>query len=356
MSNYGVDSDKVKSAKEKLPRLGLLSFIDPRQPWVLVPNGSLLGFFDWIPEKLRVGPWKPIAPILLVTMTGLIIHTRPSEFLKESTRTLVSSYPEAYTLHWWYNLLACIYMTSLNLWTIKYRSKGVVITYTVLSWMLNQFGHGINALAPFLYDHHILLQINRIIRFPALASASITCCVWNFVLLPYIHFIGLDTKAKRHNFAKFNFNFRLVQKHVCNVLYAVLNTVITRKTSQDGAVFQLFEEDDLWYGLAYGVSYGLFYNLVLDRVGVHLYPIFSPRSNLVIVTWLSVFGIYIGFFRMFNYAMMQVDFMHYLTVHVLMGTNIGLTVLSTFILRYLKTKDDEFQTAPEEVKAKDKHN
>ena len=244
-------------------------------------------------------------------------------------------------------------MTSLNIWVMRNRSKGVVVTYTVLSWMLNQFGHGINALAPFLYDHHILLQINRIIRFPALASASITCSVWNFVLLPYIHFIGLDTEAKRHNFAKFNFNFRLVQKHVCNILYAVLNTVVTRKSNEDAA-FQLFDEDDLWYGLAYGVGYGLFYNLVLDRIGVHLYPIFSPRSNLVVLTWLFVFGIYIGFFRLFNHVM-QGQLMEFLTVPVLMGLNVLITVLSMIILRHLETKDKKFQV-PEEVKTKKKNN
>jgi hypothetical protein len=48
MTSYGIDSAKLKAAKEKLPILKLSSFADPREPWVLVPNGSLLGFFDWV--------------------------------------------------------------------------------------------------------------------------------------------------------------------------------------------------------------------------------------------------------------------------------------------------------------------
>lgn len=48
MTSYGVESSKLKEAKDKFPPITLRSFIDPTQPWVLVPNGSLLGFFDWV--------------------------------------------------------------------------------------------------------------------------------------------------------------------------------------------------------------------------------------------------------------------------------------------------------------------
>jgi len=48
MTSYGVDSAKLKAARENLPPINLASFVDPRKPWVMVPNGSLLGFFDWV--------------------------------------------------------------------------------------------------------------------------------------------------------------------------------------------------------------------------------------------------------------------------------------------------------------------
>ena len=48
MTSYGIETSKLKAAREKLPPIKLSSFIDPTQPWVLVPNGSLLGFFDWV--------------------------------------------------------------------------------------------------------------------------------------------------------------------------------------------------------------------------------------------------------------------------------------------------------------------
>ena len=41
--------------------------VDPAEPWVLVENGSFLGYFDWLPEKYRVGPWS-IAAICYLTV------------------------------------------------------------------------------------------------------------------------------------------------------------------------------------------------------------------------------------------------------------------------------------------------
>ncbi len=43
-----MDDAKLKAAKENSPSLGLGSFFDLSKPWVLVPNGSLLGLFDWV--------------------------------------------------------------------------------------------------------------------------------------------------------------------------------------------------------------------------------------------------------------------------------------------------------------------
>ena len=46
MTSYGVETSKIKEAREKAPPLRLSSFLS--RTWVLVPNGSLMGFFDWV--------------------------------------------------------------------------------------------------------------------------------------------------------------------------------------------------------------------------------------------------------------------------------------------------------------------
>lgn len=200
-------------------------------------------------------------------MSAFIVQTRPTRLLYDSPATLVSHYPEMYSSYWWYNVTAFVVMTYMIVWVVINRTKGVVVTYTVISWMMNAIRHCLNALAPFLYDHHILLQINRMLRFPALVTASITFSVWNTILLPYIYILVLDTKEKRFNFTVWNLSFRLVQKHVCNVIYATLTCIVACRSEDmvKANTSLLFSDEDFWYALTFGYAYGLFYNLVLDR-------------------------------------------------------------------------------------------
>jgi hypothetical protein len=353
MTSYGSENlTKIKAEREKLPPLRLLSsFCDPRQPWVLVPNGSLYGFFDWVPERLRVGPWKPIAPIILIILSTLIILTRPPKFFHDSPTTLLSSYPELYSLYWWYNLSACIFMATLISYIMYIRTPGVAVTYTILSWILNSIRHGILALAPFLSDHHTILQINRMARFPALTTAAVTTTVWNLVLLPYIYVIIMDTTEKKYRFTEWNMQFRMIQLHVCNIIYAILNTLVTCR-SQSMVLnheVQLFEKDDLWYGLAYGLAYGLFYNLVLDRLGIHVYPIFSPRSNLCFVTWSGVLVIYLSQYYVWNEIIQNSSLVESVTLYKIMGVTVSVTVVGVIVSsllsrsqsRYVSSSDDE---------------
>mmetsp|Transcript_5528 Transcript_5528/g.6783 ORF Transcript_5528/g.6783 Transcript_5528/m.6783 type:complete len:339 (-) Transcript_5528:48-1064(-) len=335
---YGVETSKIKEARDKLPELRLSSFLS--RNWVLVPNGSLLGFFDWVPENLRVGPWKPVAPLILLILGTVVVQYRPSQFFHESDSTLVSSYQEPFSIYWYYNLFSCASMLGLVTWIAFNRAKGVVVTYTILSWILNAIAHGINALAPFLHDHHHLLQINRMIRFPSLVSATLTFVIWNVVLLPYIYFGIYDTKEKKANFLKWNLEFRMVQIHLCNIIYSILNTIVTGRSEDmvKAGSFNLFDSEDLWYGLAYGYCYGLFYTLVLDRIGVHIYPIFSPRSNLVAVTWLTQFGLHYAFYKLWNYVM-QSSLNEFLSLPILFGVSSFLTASAATAKLFLKKSD-----------------
>ena len=251
-----------------------------------------------MPKKLRVGPWSKHSLPTLVLLTLVICYYCPTG---DQLDTQVSSYPVAFSSYWWYNVLAFSFMSGMISWTILRSSIGIMVAFTILSWNMNTVRHGINVLAPFLYDHHVLLKLNHVLRFPALVSASLTFVVWNAVLFPYTYFFVLDTKEKKDNFCAWNFNVRMVQLHCCNIVYSVMNTMVTG--TRDGMPPQLFDDEDLWYGLAYSLVYGLFYTLILDRVGIHLYPIFSPRSNFVVVTWLLVFSLHYAAYLFWNYIM-----------------------------------------------------
>eukprot|EP00956_Cyclotella_meneghiniana_P042242 scaffold248397_cov82-Cyclotella_meneghiniana.AAC.2 len=226
MSNFGLPPEKLKEARSKLPPIKLSSFIDPREPWVLVPDGNLLGFFHWVPKNLRVGPWSPFALPTLTLAASVLVYHRPSS------------------------------------------SAG-----------FNDEHYNYPALVK------LILRINHAMRFPAIASASITFLIWNVVLFPIIYNYGFDSKEKKANFLKFNCAFRMVQQHVCNIIYAVMNTIVsvTINDNNDNGDNRpvLFQTDDLWRGAASIFLYGIFYLLVLDRIGVHIYPVFSPRTNYV---------------------------------------------------------------------------
>jgi len=323
MSSYGASSSEVREARKELPKLNPSELFFG--PWVLVPEGSLLGFFDWVPKNLRVGSWSLFAAPTLALLTAAIIYSRPEG---DVYLTDPSSYPELWSVDWWYNASTCLLMNGLIVYIVNFKASiGAVATFTILSWLMNAARHGINALAPFLDDGHLLLKLNHISRFPSLASASLTFTIWNAVLFPYILLWILDDAKKRKGFIIWNFNPRMTQLHVCNMIYALLNTAVTGR--RHGSLPQPFDYEDLWYGMAYGLCYGLFYTLILDRLGVHIYPIFSPRSSLVVISWLGVFASYYFCYQFWNYVISYHE--NILSLSGLLGLNFVIIVCCAII-------------------------
>lgn len=331
MSNFGVRPKQLKDARSKLPPIKLSSFVDPREPWVLVPDGNLLGFFHWVPKSLRVGPWSRLALPTLTFAASVLVYYRPRSYI-DNNHLRVDYYPELYSPLWWYNVSGFLFMLSIISYIMIYRTKGAILTYTLISWAMNMIRHGANAIIPCLeHENLFLLKINHILRFPALASASITFLVWNAVLFPVIYNYAFDTKDKKSNFLKFNCSFRLVQQHICNIIYAVLNTIVTLKEAESNRPV-LFQLDDLWRGAASIFLYGVFYIFVLDRIGVHIYPVFSPRSSFVIITWCTVFLLVLGIYKFWNMAMI-----HYwdslLQLDILLALNVAVVLMMSLIYR-----------------------
>lgn len=203
---------------------------------------------------------------------------------------VLSAHPLAYTVAWLYNVVTFLWMKFILVRTLRLRGPGVIATYTIQSWIMLTTRHGISAIAPFLPRQHFLLWFNEILRFPALSTATITFCYWNFVIAPVIYF-NIKDEERKQMFLKFSeyivmlflicffvvvffskrykyinmtdFNFRMVQVHFFNIIFAVLNTIVTSSRK--------FEFIDLWCALAGAIGYALLYLLVLDRFGVHLY-------------------------------------------------------------------------------------
>ena len=74
---------------------------------------------------------------------------------------------------------------------------------------------------------------------------------------------------------------------------------------------------------------------MMFRIGVHIYPIFSPRSNLVVITWLGVFGINYVFYKLWNIVIQ--NHMEYMHMNTLLGIVAALSV-STAMISFILAK------------------
>ena len=56
----------------------------------------------------------------------------------------------------------------------------------------------------------------------------------------------------------------------------------------------------LWLAYVIVAFYSIVYLGVLDRMGLHFYPMFTPRSPLCVVAYATLFGIYYALFEACN--------------------------------------------------------
>jgi len=276
--------------------------LDPRRPWVLVPNGSFGGHFDWVPAKYRVGPWSTPAVCYWTGLWYLTLVTGCYYYFcftasddKDSWPALQNfsslEYPAAYSWKWWYHAGGCGWMLYVIYLILVQSPAGYRAwsTYTVLSWTLLTIRHGLCAAIPW-YPHSATAAAEWM-RFPCALSHTVVFLVWNFVLFPYVAGVVMrDDEKKRQVFLQFCTSFRLLNLHVANLLLCVLN--IYWASPPRRLVFL-----DLYVAAVWLILYMTFYFCALDRLGVHLYPIFSPRSGLmVVVSWTGSIALYLATF------------------------------------------------------------
>lgn len=283
--------DVENSVKELRSSLSLKQFVSPSEPWLLVPDGSMCGIFHWVPKSLRVGPWSPVAPLYAMGLCATAVYTMPP--LSTDHRSF--SYPELCSALWYYNVFFSLWGIFV-LCSFAFSALGPLhlSTFTIQSWALLTLRHGLSAIAPILPWNHALLFFHEILRFPVLVTASTTFVIWNFMIVPAVYTAVLDTRKKQKMFLNdFILNYRFLSVHVLNLFLAITNVIGTSSSHQ-------FEFKDLWAAMTMLVAYSLFYLLVLDRIGMHPYFMFSPRTSFCVVSWSALFGSYYGCFIAWN--------------------------------------------------------
>lgn len=283
------------------------------QPWVLVPHGSLGGYFDFVPEHLRVGPWSSVAILYLGMIlavcsgTAFRVWQHRDYYLQQYLPELLEvHYSPPGTAQFAYNALASVWMAGIAVWVAR-GPRGLYVwsTYTVQSWTLLAVRHALCALAgaaassgSYHHHHRWIVLLAELVRFPSACSATITFAVWNFAVQPALYYY-LQDPLKRRNFVKFCWSFRLVNLHVGNIAFATLNALWASPPRNLHFL-------DFYWAFGSVVVYMLFYLLVLDRLGVHLYPVFSPRASglIVIAAWTTLLLLYGGTFHLWRHAMM----------------------------------------------------
>lgn len=263
------------------------------KPWDLrnKTDGTVIKVFKFVPDRFKEGPWIPAVTWAIVCTVCLVVYFTIDANIKyyasdgnnEITNEFIGdkSYP-AFNMAWYYNVAMFSWMNFVS-WTMysDHKSFGAWVTFTVCSWTIMTIRHGLCALAPFLPSLRLWIGI---LRFPVLLTSTVTFAVWNFALMPVLTF-GLLKGERRSNFLKFAFSWRLWQIHIFNVLYAYLNCVWAEPKNQGLHI------GDLNAAVVYMMTYMLFYYYILDRIGIQLYPIFSPRTYMCLPSLVMTVGI-----------------------------------------------------------------
>ncbi len=265
--------------------------------------------FDFVPKHLRTGPWSPIATLALFGILYLVaivlIAANIKHYYSGPTANQVSGAMDdfrlapdayqAYTFGWFYNLGTFFWMCYVAwlVWTSSALSTVAWVSFTLWSWTIITLRHGLCVLAPFIPSVRLCCEI---LRLPVLLSASVTFGVWNFILMPVIALLLIKDPLRRKTFVEYMTSFRLTQLHIFNMVFAVLNGYYMEPRRP-------LHLGDLDAIAIYMALYLVWYYFVLDRIGIHLYPIFSPRASWVIGSWLLVVAICLGGYRFWEHLL-----------------------------------------------------
>ena len=251
------------------------------------------------------------------------LHSIVQRYWTHNANTILQMSPVVMlSSSFYYNTIVAVYMAYICYSIIAHSplSYGAWITYTVQSWTLLFIRHVLYSLSA-LFDsttntaqqgitavtNNNFIVLAELLRFPCAVAHTMTFVVWNFILVPYILCVALRNDAKkRHDFIRFCTNFRLFNLHGMNILFCVANVWYFNGNTNPLTTSRTLEMADLYLSGISAFMYFTFYLCILDRLGIHLYPIFSPRhSNVVVfIVWTSVILLYIATFHLWQYIIM----------------------------------------------------
>ena len=199
---------------------------------------------------------------------------------------------EPFTTAWWTHCAIFLWMLFIchNVAFVSPMGKAAWLSFTLWSWTTLTLRHGLLSVAPWVPLARVPAEV---LRFPGLLSALITTVVWNFVLFPAIAIFYIRDHGQRKGFISYFTNFRLMQLHVFNLVFAYTCGAFMepRRSLHLG---------DFAAAVTMLVLYMLFYFCILDRLGIHFYPIFSPRTPIMIPSFLMVIGACVGGFNFWS--------------------------------------------------------
>uniref|UniRef100_A0A0G4IBC4 Uncharacterized protein n=1 Tax=Chromera velia CCMP2878 TaxID=1169474 RepID=A0A0G4IBC4_9ALVE len=244
-----------------------------------------------VPERLRIGPWSVFAHLFVIGVGIFLVLLSPSavatggELKAPSPGEFLSMNPPGlfYLVGTFWCWFVLAYMFCFVGW-------GPMMSYTMWSWSLLTLRYtfattGASGILWLAWTEWLA----EALRFVALANACITFFLWWLILVPFIYYTQ-DAEGRRA-FVKLNLSFFLMNIHVLNFPLALLDFLYNART------LILF---DLWVALLVAWVYLTFYLYVLDKIGVHLYVILTPRTPLCALNYTLVLLIYVGIFAALN--------------------------------------------------------
>jgi hypothetical protein len=241
------------------PPVGGDKFVPPVGPW------------SDLPEWCHVGAWSPAATVFFSVAFGVLCAIGPVS-LGETQRELMAatvSDLSAEEFSWRPVVLRAIggcYGVLLLVAMLKKIGWWPIVTYTMLSWTLLSLRLLFAATAPFSLAAAWAAEL---IRYIALLQTTVVVVIWWLVIVPLV--LVLEKRpAKRSEFWKWNWSFALINVHCLNLPVAAVDFLSAPRALM---------LTDVWIVGVATLAYVLFYTLVLDRKGIFLYFIFSPRTH-----------------------------------------------------------------------------
>jgi len=244
--------------------------------------------------KLRVGPWSPFASaylfIVTLTLAYNVMWWRQQAQEEYGDQISLSITP----LWWYYNVAGFLWMMYIS-YTVIVGPAGFYAwaTFSMWSWTMVMARHGLAVFQAVFPSSILLAKLLQYTHLPSLTMATIVTSMWNLVIGPVIYVFFMKTAEKKRKFLGYFTSFRLTQIHVFLIFYAVLNSMSVSSIRE-------FDLSDLWITMMITYCYMLLYLFVLDRIGVHMYPIFSPRTHWCLVVWSGIWFLHVAIYWMWK--------------------------------------------------------